>query len=370
MRSLLVNATLGLTMLAAQTISADCFSNQPYVETYGYSSDESFGGGSYLGVDTRDITPDRMGELQLKEERGVEVTMVDQDAPAGKAGIKEHDVILTVNDTPVESVEQLRRLIREVPPGRTISIAISRNGQPMTIKAELANRKQAFFSPDVHAFTVELPKVMPLPMMPDIDIPMTVVVVQSSARSGLMVENMTPQLGTFFGAKNGQGILVRSVEKGSAAERAGFRAGDVIVRVNGESVNDTGDFTHSLRSRREGAVSVGIIRDKKEQTLTLTLPTRKQSELLEQNIEIPELNAETRKELEKLRSQRALLKPEMMKLGEELKRVRPDLEALSNDTEEQRKELQEEMKDLEQEFREHQQELQEKIRELQGHADI
>ena len=71
--------------------------------------------------------------------------------------------------------------------------------------------------------------------LPDIDIPVSVVVVHSSARSGLMVENLTPQLGDFFGVKDGQGILVRSVEKGSRAEKAGFRAGDVIVRVNGRA---------------------------------------------------------------------------------------------------------------------------------------
>jgi serine protease Do len=374
MNGLIFNAALGLSMLAAQTISADCFSNMPYVESYGYSSDESFGGGSsYLGVDTRDITPERMSALKLKEERGVEVTMVDQDAPAGKAGIKEHDVILSINETPVESVEQLRRLIREVPPGRVVAVGISRDGQVMTLKAQLTDRKQAFFStPGVRAFTVELPRLAPLPMMPDIDMPMTMVVVHSSARSGLMVENITPQLGTFFGAKNGQGVLVRSVEKGSAAEKAGFHAGDVIVRVNGEAVSDTGDFSHSLRARKEATVSIGILRDKKEQTLTLTLPGREQSELRRERIEVPELNAETRAEMEKFRSQMAQLKPEMMKYAEEIKRIRPEVEALSKETSEQRQQLQEEMKDLERDLRDHQQELQEQIRhELQpGHADI
>src|SRR5256886_17684850 len=89
---------------------------------------DDFGAGSYLGVDTRDVTPDRLAELKLKEEHGVEVTTVDQDAPAGKAGIKEHDVILSVNGTTVESVEQLRRMMHEIPPGRMVTLGISRNG--------------------------------------------------------------------------------------------------------------------------------------------------------------------------------------------------------------------------------------------------
>src|SRR5260370_2310880 len=99
-------------------------------------SEEPLGGGSYMGVDARDVTADRLSALHLKEEHGVEVTMVDQDAPAGKAGVKEHDVILTINNQGVESVEQLRRMIHEIPAGRTVLIRISRDRQPSPLKAQ------------------------------------------------------------------------------------------------------------------------------------------------------------------------------------------------------------------------------------------
>jgi serine protease Do len=110
-------AILILPMLAAVATGGQLCSQEPFSEAFGYSS-EDFGGGSYLGVDTRDVTSDRLADLKLKEEHGVEVTLVDQDAPAGKAGVKEHDVILSLNGNQVESVEQLRRMIREIPPGR------------------------------------------------------------------------------------------------------------------------------------------------------------------------------------------------------------------------------------------------------------
>ena len=87
---------LTVPILFAAVCGAQLCSQQPFIESYGFSS-EDFGGGAYLGVDTRDVTPDRLGDLKLKEEHGVEVTMVDQDAPAGKAGLKEHDVILNLN---------------------------------------------------------------------------------------------------------------------------------------------------------------------------------------------------------------------------------------------------------------------------------
>src|SRR3989442_1148925 len=127
----------------AAAYGAQLCSQEPFSESFGFSS-EDFGGGAYLGVDTRDITPDRLTDLKLKEEHGVEVTLVDQDAPAGKAGLKEHDVILNLNGGQVESVEQLRRMIREIPPGRLVTLGISRDGQPMTLKAQLADRKKTF----------------------------------------------------------------------------------------------------------------------------------------------------------------------------------------------------------------------------------
>jgi serine protease Do len=287
-------------------------SSQPY----GIPSEDS-GGSAYLGVDIADITSDRLGALKLKEEKGVEVTMVDQDAPAGKAGVKEHDVILDLNGTAIESKTQLHRMIHETPPGRVVTLGLSRDGQPMTIKVQLADRSKEFahmgskdWNWDSKNFHVEIP---PMPNLPDFEVPnIGVVYVHSSMRSGLMVENLTPQLGEFFGAKNGSGVLVRSVEKGSRADKAGLRAGDVIVRVADQPVHDTSDFTHALQDHSAGSVSVSVIRDKREQTLTLTLPERKESgESTEESFEAPEMDAETQTELSEVRNEIAKLQPEM-----------------------------------------------------------
>ncbi len=284
---------------------------------------EDSGENSYLGVDIADITPDRLGILKLKEERGAEITMVDQDAPAGKAGIKEHDVILSVNGNPVEGKAQLQRMIHETPPGRVITLGLSRDGQPLTIKVQLADRRSEVHMwkemPDKD-FKVEIPPIPPIPNMPDFDMPnMGVVYVHSSMRSGLMVENLTPQLGEFFGAKKGNGILVRSVEKGSRGEKAGLRAGDVIVRVGEQFIHDTSDFTHALYAHNGGSVSVVVIRDKKEQTLTLTLPERKDSGDMyeEESLSIPEQDAENQLELGKLQEELAKLQPQMELAREE-----------------------------------------------------
>src|SRR5207302_1054226 len=221
-------------------------------------------------VDVGEITPERMSALKLKEERGVEITMVDQDAPAGKAGLKEHDVILEFNGNRVEGHEQLVRMLHETPAGRQVTLGIVRDGQPMQVQVTLGDRRK------INKVFNVTPAMPAMPVMPDFDIPAMDVVVRSYSRStGMMVDNLTPQLGEFFGVKAGQGVLVRSVEKGSAAEAAGLKAGDVIVKIDSEKISDRNDFNRALRNRNGVKLSLGVVREKREQTLTLTMPERR-----------------------------------------------------------------------------------------------
>jgi serine protease Do len=322
-------------------------------------SEENSGGSSYLGVDIADVSAERLGELKLKEEHGAEITMVDQDAPAGKAGLHEHDVILTLNGAPVESAAQLRRMIKETPPGRVVTVGISRDGQPQTIKVQLADRNKSMaWEPKSFEYKYEIPK---MPAMSDFELPISVVVVHSVARSGLMVENITPQLGDFFGVKDGNGVLVRSVEKASRGEKSGFRAGDVVVKVNGQAVHDTSDFSHALRSSSGGTATVTVIRDKREQTLTLTLPEKKDSgELLEESFDAPAFTAQMERAINRAGDEVALL-------GSDVEDAQQQAEC-SRETEKRRQERQRErqqrQKELQEEMWERRQELQEQQEEM------
>jgi membrane-associated protease RseP (regulator of RpoE activity) len=266
MKTALLLTALGMVACVATAASQPELQPSSAPGVYVYSSD----GRSYLGVDIRDVTADRVSTLKLKEERGVEVTMVDQDAPAGKAGLKEHDVILDFNGTAVESEEQLRRLIREMPPGRTVTLGVSRDGAPMKISVQLADRKP---------IPPNAPKAVTIPRLPDIgkiDVPGYAFQIQTySSALGIQTENLSRQLGEYFGVKDGEGVLVRSVEKGSAGEKAGIKAGDIIVRAGNEKLSDRADLAHVLRSHHDGGkLSLGIVRDKHEQTITIDLPQR------------------------------------------------------------------------------------------------
>jgi serine protease Do len=377
MRSPILCTIFILPLLAIPAISSECAYPGPFTEAFGYSSEETSGGGSYLGVDTRDVTPDRLTALQLKEEQGVEVTMVDQDAPAGKSGLKEHDVILSVNGTSIESVEQLRRMIHEIPAGRQVTLGISRKGQEMTLKAQLASRRKSFaLASGQKEFKFEMPVIPEIATMPDIDVPVSIVVVHSSTRSGLMIENLTPQLGDFFGVKNGQGVLVRSVEKGSRAEKAGFRAGDVVVRVNGETVNDAGDFTHAVRSRKDSKATIGIVREKKEQTITLTLPEAKDGGFLNESFRVPEIDAQVHMSLVRAETEIARLKPEIERTAQqmskaELKHIQPQIDQARAEVCRHKQELNKQMLEMRQQMRQHGNEWKKELERLKlSGADI
>jgi serine protease Do len=371
MRRYVMTSIVLLPLLLSVSHAAQKTSVDSPGHSWMFYSDDS-GTSSYLGVDISDVTTERLAVLKLKEEKGVEVTMVDQDAPAGKAGIKEHDVILSMNGTAIESGAQLRRMIHETPAGRVVTFGVSRDGQPVTIKVQLADKHKEFpamSGPDVR---INIPEIH----IPDIDIPrIEMMTVTSSMRSGLTLENITQQLGEFFGVKNGNVVLVRSVEKGSRAEKAGFRAGDVIVKVNDEAVHDTSDFTHAVHSREGKSVSVGVIRDKKEQNLNLSLPERKESgELLEEeeSLEGPLIDAESAVELTDLGQEVAKLQPQMElavenaraaasalrgELCEQQRKVRVRAEKLKNQSQIQLKKNQEKLKiqldQLRQEFGRH-----------------
>ena len=173
-----------------------------------------------------------------------------------------------------------------------------------------------------------------------------------------MVENITPQLGEFFGVKGGNGVLVRSVEKGSRGEKAGFRAGDVVVKVNNQPVHDTSDFTHALRSSPSRAAAVTVMREKREQNLTLTLPEKKDSgSLMEDSFDVPDITAETEQAINRAGDEIARMAPAIMeKVQQTLHSKDMDLKCID-----------EKLQDLQRKMQDRQQEMQQKLRhELSG----
>lgn len=216
----------------------------------------------YLGIGSVDINAERAKELKLSEEIGVEVTRLERDSPAAAAGLRLEDVLVQYNGQRVEGEVQLERLIRETPPGRDVRIQVIRNGYAQTLIARIGVK------PAMRASQIGF---LPLGasaagVIPDIPTP------RMSWRNGLGAEweTLDGQLAAFFGVKDG-GVLVRSVTTGSAAERAGLKAGDVIIRVGEAKVATPADVSVRIRAVREASAAVTIVRDKREMTVSIPL---------------------------------------------------------------------------------------------------
>jgi len=229
---------------------------------------ETWGPRAFLGVGVREVDEERAKALNLKEESGVEVIRVDEGSPAESAGIKAGDIVLAYNGQSVEGAEQFVRFVRETPPGRTVKLSVLRNGAPQTISVALGKRKGQAPSPSVEEFRFEVPE-MDIPM-PDVPRAM-----MSWRNSVLGVEAETlgnTQLAAYFGVKDG--VLVRSVVKGTAAERAGLKAGDVLLKVDNDQVASPRDVTNAMREARAAGkktIAIALMRERKETTVSVAV---------------------------------------------------------------------------------------------------
>jgi serine protease Do len=219
----------------------------------------------FIGVGIQEIDSERAKTLKLPQEAGVEITRVDQDSPADKAGLKTGDVVTEYNGQRVEGIAQFSRLVRETPVGRDVRLNIIRNGAAQTVTVKVGSRRSAtVFGPDgnitigpLGPFNVRIP-----------DIPRSRMTWRS-ALLGVEAETLEGQLAGYFGVT--EGVLVRSVTQGSAADKAGIKAGDVITRIDNSKVTSASDLSSRIRSQQGKSVSVVLTREHKEMTVTVMI---------------------------------------------------------------------------------------------------
>lgn len=224
-----------------------------------------------LGVYVGDVDQERAQALHVKDGHGAEITILDHDAPASKAGLRLHDVIVQMGGQPIENAEHVRRILRETPPGRKVQIVISRDGAEQTFVVQMADRRkvqeeaweqlggsggqslpaQSFLSGGGN----NVPSGFHLPFT------------GSSLHVGVMVEPLTGQMADFLGVSGG--VMIKSVARKSAADAAGLKPHDVILEVAGETVATSSDWERLLRSSDGKPVQVAIFRDRTKQLVLL-----------------------------------------------------------------------------------------------------
>jgi S1-C subfamily serine protease len=231
----------------------------------------------YLGVDLRDIGADRVSVLKLKDTHGAEVLAVDHDAPAAKAGLKAHDVLLEMNGQRVEDANQLRRMLHDMPPGHTVAFLVSRDGASLNVTTQLADRAVLQQQAWSQHFSVPEPSE-PAPAAresflgprPAGGSRFLGTLIPNSLYVGADVNPVRAQLADYFGVSSGTGLLVENVDDQSPASRAGLKAGDVILKVNASPMISRNDWLKAIHAYRGQVVQVTIVRNKEEQTVPMS----------------------------------------------------------------------------------------------------
>lgn len=237
------------------------------------------GRGSRLGISVQDVEQSDKKDVKT----GVIVETVDPDGPGEKAGIKSGDAIVEYDGDRVRSVRQFQRLVQESAAGRAVPVVLSRGGQRVNVNVT----PESWSLRDDYGFRLlETPRIVrpAIPALPAVpraprppsppeppafdwfssDGPLTVIA--NRGRIGLTTETVAGQLAEYFGVK--EGALVKSVQEGSSAAKAGIKAGDVITSINGSRVYDPSDVSHAFNRLEDGAeFTVEVVRDRKTQTL-------------------------------------------------------------------------------------------------------
>jgi serine protease Do len=233
------------------------------------------GESGWLGVTIAEITSQKAKELKLPAERGVLLTEVEADSPAAKAGLKPNDVITEFNGQRVEGTVQFRRLVRETPPDRTVQLTLWRDGRAQNVSVQLGRRRERIekrfrvFPP--HDFDFDF----------DIQIPEIIggYFGWGAPLLGVSVEDLTGQLGAYFGVPDGEGVLIREVKPGSPAEKAGLKPGDVIIKLDAQRVKTASELRAKLREKREQkSVSLAVIRKGVEMSLNVEIEPAKRGQ--------------------------------------------------------------------------------------------
>ena len=251
------------TAAAAAALTAPVFAFEPPPERT--VTIVRAGSGSFLGIGVAEIEAERAKSLGLRDVHGVEVTRVEEDSPAAKGGMRTGDVVVEFNGQRVEGSEQFIRLVRETPPGRDVKLTVARGGATQSLVVRTGARKTLAARTGE---TFEIPNIV----LPDVrmpDVPKAYMSWRSSIL-GIEAESLDSQLAGYFGVK--EGVLVRAVTKATPADKAGIRAGDVILQVEDTKVATPREISSAIRSARsKKTVAIQLMRERRELTLNLAL---------------------------------------------------------------------------------------------------
>lgn len=213
-----------------------------------------------------------------------EITSVAEGSPAAEAGLKKGDRIVQINDHHVENAGDVVEEIRSMDPGDTVKLRVERDGDERTLTATLAGRRGP--APGARGYRFAAPA--PFAWHEGDGSGSVFMVGPSRNFLGVEVHPMSAELREYFKAPRDAGLLVNRVVEDSPAEKAGLKAGDVIVSVDGNEIGRVGDISRALNDREAGdTVDVKVLRDGSERTLKVELEERESPRMRHRSFVFP-----------------------------------------------------------------------------------
>ena len=224
--------------------------------------------GAWLGVRIKSVKTENSADGKTADEqiekKGAVVDGVVDGSPAEKAGIKKGDIIMAIGDRNIEDADDLVEAVSESAPGTKVNVSLLRDGKTMPVEVELSEAKAGEREKRVITRNLRVPR-SPLPPTP----PM--IWHGKNSGYGFSLNTLNKQLGEYFGAADGKGVVVERVDEDSDAAKAGFKAGDVIIRAGKKTVTAVSDFRSVLGAFDAGEkIPVEILRKGSKQTIQLT----------------------------------------------------------------------------------------------------
>ena len=191
----------------------------------------------WLGVTVQEITPEIAEAMELESSQGVLIADVIKGSPAAEAGIRQGDVVVSINGKEVNDPSALQFLVSEIPPGTRVPVTVIRDGGRKTVTVTIGDLSEA-----------EIPRD-------------TYLVEDNRFLEGARVADLSPPLRDSLEVPNNvDGVVVAGVERNSPASSTGLRPGDVIVTINGRKITGLSEFKQLLQSINGRRMEISIYR--------------------------------------------------------------------------------------------------------------
>lgn len=293
---------------------------------------------AFLGVYLNDLDEDDYKKKEIPDQYGVLIDKIVKDGPADKAGIKDGDIIKEIDKEKIYTSDQVSKMLGTKSIGQQVNVQVVRKGKNKEFTVELGEKDyglEFFFGDESFEF---------------INDPGNVLVYRYFDKTGkwlgIKPMELNDQLIESYGIPNG--VMIKEVIADTPAEEAGLKAGDIIIKIEGNVINKSGDISEIISEKEAGEeVDIELQRDKKIKTIKVKVGLKKNypsEERIEVSVDAGDVKIlidgeeefiynlqNSLGELQKLKELKGIDQNIELEIQDEMKKLQEELEATDTD---------------------------------------